>query len=124
MKKSILSALAALALIGGGAMTISVLGGETATAQPSAKAVVDQAITQGLVGETAGGYLKVVSAASPAVQNAVNEINIGRKSVYTRLASQQGVSVEVVATLTGEKQIAKAAPGTKVMNKAGQWMTK
>lgn len=96
-----------------------------AAAQSSAKATVDSAIDRGLIGETAGGYLALVSgSASQDVVNAMNEINIGRKSLYTRLAREQNVAVEVVAALTGEKQIAKAAPGSKYMNSGGQWVTK
>lgn len=96
-----------------------------AAAQSSAKSIVDTAIANGIVGETASGYLALVSdSASQSVVNAMNEINIGRKSIYTRLAREQNVAVEIVAALTGEKQIAKASLGTKYMNNQGQWVTK
>jgi uncharacterized protein YdbL (DUF1318 family) len=65
----------------------------------------------------------VNGTASSDITNAMNEINAGRKSVYTRLARDQNVQIEIVAALTGEKQLAKAAAGSKVMNKQGMWVT-
>ncbi len=123
--KSLSASMAAFAILGGAILTVSILNASPAFAQSGSKAVVDRAIAQGLVGETASGYLELVSgSASPAVVNAMREINIGRKSVYTRLARQQNVAVEVVAALTGEKQIAKAPIGSKIMRQNGQWVTK
>jgi len=123
--KSLLASIAAIAALGGGALTLSSLTAAPALAQSGSKAVVDQAIRDGLVGETAAGYLELVNGnASSAVVNAMREINIGRKSVYTRLARQQNVAVEVVAALTGEKQLAKAPRGSKIMGADGRWTTK
>ncbi len=123
--KSFLASLAAFAALSGGAVTIVSLSAAPAMAQSGSKAIVDQAIRDGLVGETAAGYLELVSGnASSAVVNAMREINIGRKSVYTKLARQQNVAVEVVAALTGEKQLAKAPSGSKIMGTDGRWTTK
>ena len=124
MKTVLASLTGAVALLGGAYAVTSMSVGDTAIAQTSsAKARVDAAIAKGIVGETASGYLALVSgSASPEIVNAMNEINIGRKSVYTRLARQQNVQIEVVAALTGEKQLASAAPGTMVMTKAGKWI--
>lgn len=124
MKTALVSLAGAAALLGGAYTLTSLSFGETVTAQTSsAKALVDAAIAKGIVGETASGYLALVSgSASPETVNAMNEINIGRKSVYTRLARQQNVQIEIVATLTGEKQLAGAAPGSMVMTKAGKWI--
>ncbi|MGB0907362.1 MAG: YdbL family protein [Maricaulaceae bacterium] len=124
MKFITLNILVALSFVMTGTFTASFITAPTAEAQSSSKTIVDQAIAQGLVGETASGYLQVVSSASPQIMNAVQDVNIGRKSVYTRLARQQNVSVEVVAALTGEKQIAKSPRGSKVLTASGQWMTK
>lgn len=124
MKTLTISVLTAAAMLAGGVATYSMLSVPTAVAQSSAKAVVDAAIAQGKIGERADGYLAEVTDVTPEERRAMNEINIGRKSVYTRLAAKQGVSVEVVAAFTGEKQIAKAAPGTMVMTSTGQWSRK
>jgi len=95
-----------------------------AIAQASeAKAVVDAAKSEGLIGETAGGYLAVISTASRDVINAMNEINIRRKSLYTKLARQQNVQIDVVAAVTAEKVRAKAKSGEKFLDKNGSWVT-
>ena len=123
-KKIIASALSAPMLIVGSAVFMTAATPMTASAQSSAKAVIDQAKSTGTVGETASGYLALINrSADSAVVNAMNEINIGRKTVYTKIARAQGVSVEVVAALTGEKQLAKAKPGSKVMTAEGRWVT-
>ncbi|MCF6274180.1 MAG: YdbL family protein [Robiginitomaculum sp.] len=88
----------------------------------SAKTIVDQAKTRGIVGEKLNGYLGIVRTdASAEIRAAVNEINIKRKSIYTRLAREQKVGIADVAGLTGEKLIAKAKPGEMVMLGDGQW---
>lgn len=100
--------------------------GERAFAQTMpAKAIVDSAKAQGLVGETISGYLAPVSAnVSAEIQAAVNEINIRRKTVYTKMAREQGVQVAEVARVVGEKLIAKAKSGEKIMGEDGVWTTK
>lgn len=123
MKKFTLSVMSALAVMGAGLTVTSFVTAPAAVAQ-SAKSVVDSAISAGRIGETIDGYLAAVSSLSDAERNAMNEINIGRKSAFTKLASKQGVSVEVVARLIGEKQLAKAAAGTKIMTESGVWITK
>ena len=124
LKTALGTLVAATAILGGTLTAASITAGETIAAQTSSpKAIVDAAIAKGIVGETASGYLALVSgAATPEILNAMNEINAGRKSVYTRLARQQNVQIEVVAALTGEKQLAKAAPGTMIMTKQGTWI--
>ena len=124
--KSVFAGIAAvLALSGAWMVGAAISQPAPAVAQTSsAKKIVDDAKSKGLIGETAAGYLAVVSGNAPTdVVNAMNEINIGRKSVYTRLARAQNVQVEVVAALTGETQIANAARGEKIMNKNGAWVT-
>ena len=123
MKKIVIGAMAALTFVAAGAATVSVFHAEPAYAA-SAKSVVDQAIAAGRIGETIGGYLAAVGSVNDAERNAMNEINIGRKSVYTSLAEQKGVSVDVIARLSGEKQLSKAAAGTMIMDESGSWKAK
>lgn len=116
----------AFAVIGATAVTVmNTVAPQTAAAQTSsAKMIVDQAIRDGKVGETASGYLALVTGgADQKVINAMNEVNIGRKSVYTKLARAQNVQVEVVAAVTGEKQIARSPRGSKVLTAQGMWIT-
>ena len=123
----LLRPLAAAAMLATAGLTFSALVASPAVAQSAnAKGVVDAAKAEGVIGETVGGYLAVVSGANPtgAQRAAMDEINIGRKAVYTDLARQQNVAVEVVAKLTGEKQVAKAPPGQKVLLENGTWSSK
>lgn len=125
-KTKILTSLSALALIGGGVVAITAIGvSQPAAAQTqSAKSVVDSAKNRGTIGETPAGYLAIVGGETAAERNAMNEINIGRKALYTRKARKENLQVEVVAAVFGEKQILKATRGQKVMAANGTWKTK
>ena len=122
----LLGAAMSIALLGG-VMTLAPRAGIAAQAQTqaqtqSAKQIVDQAKAQGLVGERLDGYVGFVkSDVSADIRAAVNEINIKRKSIYTRLAREQNVAVSDVAGLTGEKLVAKARSGQMVFLGDGQW---
>jgi len=127
LKNKILSAFTALALIAGGTVAFTTLSSTPAVAQSqSAKSVVDSAKAKGVIGETIAGYLAETGSGSisAAERAAMNEINIGRKSIYTRKARAENLQVEVVAAVFGEKQIAKAKSGEKVMDSSGSWRTK
>lgn len=127
MIKTLLSGVAGLAVLGVGVATLPVVMPSSLVSAAHAadsKSVVTAAKARGEVGERADGYLGVVGSASNDVVAAVDDINIQRKSVYTRLASQQNVSVSVVAALSGEKLLAKAKPGEKIMTSSGNWTTK
>jgi uncharacterized protein YdbL (DUF1318 family) len=127
LKNKILSAFYAVALIAGGTVAFTTLSSTPAIAQSqNAKSVVDSAKTKGVIGETIAGYLAETGSGSisPSERAAMNEINIGRKSIYTRKARAENLQVEVVAAVFGEKQIAKAKSGEKVMDSSGSWRTK
>jgi len=125
MKQLFISALAAFTLIGAGSVVLTKTGDNVAYAQ-SAKSLVDAAKARGEVGEQIDGYLGIVSGKSPsaAVRRAVQEINIGRKSVYTNRARQENVTVEAIAASIGVKQLQKARAGETVKDASGQWKTK
>ncbi len=125
MKQLFISALAAFTLIGAGSVVLTKTGDNLAYAQ-SAKSLVDAAKARGEVGEQIDGYLGIVSGKSPsaAVRRAVQEINIGRKSVYTNRARQENVTVEAIAASIGVKQLQKARAGETVRDASGQWKTK
>lgn len=124
-KKSVTALFASALMVGGSALIPATFVG-TAQAQASdAKMLVDQAKDTGLIGESISGYLVAVSDNLPqSVLDAMNEINIGRKAVFTRKAREQNVQTEVIAQLTGEKLVTNAAPGQKVLDADGNWTTK
>jgi len=91
-KKTIFTAISAVAILAGGTLAVATLGGTHATAQAqSSKSVIKAAKARGVIGETAAGYLAETGSGSvsAAERAAMNEVNIGRKSVYTRLARDQ-----------------------------------
>jgi uncharacterized protein YdbL (DUF1318 family) len=126
-KKIAFSAISALALLAGGTVAIATFGGTDATAQAqSAKSIITKAKAEGTIGETIAGYLAETGSGSvsAAQRAAMNEINIGRKSIYTKKARAENLQVEVVASVFGEKQLSKAKPGEKIMDSSGSWRTK
>jgi len=124
LKNKLLGAFAALALLTGGTFIATQTGGNIAVAQAqSAKTIVDNAISRGAIGETSGGYLDGTGKETAAERNAMNEINIARKALYTKKARDENLQVEVVAAIFGEKQLAKAAPGDMVKDANG-WRKK
>lgn len=84
---------------------------------------LDAAKSQGLVGEQPNGYLGVVKATPAAVQ-LVSDINGKRRQAYARIAQQNGITVEQVEALAGQKAIAKTAPGNYIKTPSGQWVKK
>lgn len=125
--KTIIGGLTALSLLAGGTLVMSTAGQNVAHAQTSsAKATVDSAKARGEIGEQVDGYLGVVNGASPssAVRNAMSEINIARKALYTKAANNGNVQTPIFAQLTGEKTIKKAPSGQFVKDATGVWKRK
>lgn len=84
---------------------------------------LDAAKTQGLVGEQPNGYLGVVKA-TPAAVELASDINEKRRQAYQRIAQQNGITLDQVATLAGQKAIEKSAGGQYVKTPTGQWVKK
>ena len=121
----ILSAAFGVTLFTGGMMCVHMLAPSAYAQVASAKSIVTKAKAAGTVGESITGYLAIADTkVSPSVKQAVNEINIRRKTVYTQLARSQNESVADVAGVSGEKLVSKAAPGQKVQLSGGVWQTR
>lgn len=84
---------------------------------------LDGAKQQGLVGEQPNGYLGVVKATPEAVE-LVSDINRKRRQAYQRIASENGITLEQVAHLAGQKAIARTESGGYVKTPSGQWVRK
>lgn len=120
-KLSLILAGAALAL-GAVAAPIALDRAAPAYAQSSSKMIVDSAKAAGIVGEQADGYLGVVTSnASADVRNAVNDINIQRRSHYTNLSEKSGESIEDVAKVFAIELLAKVPSGQMVRDVNGVW---
>ena len=86
--------------------------------------VIDAAIAAGEVGERIDGYLGVVGTADAATVRKVQDINNRRRAVYEQTAKDNNTTVQIVAQLAGEKQIAKLQPGQFYMDDSGRWQAK
>lgn len=90
---------------------------------------IDAAIAAGQVGERIDGYLGVVSTADAALTRKVQDINNRRRAVYEQSAkdastSSQPITVQMIAQVAGEKQIAKLPAGAYYMDASGSWQKK
>lgn len=81
---------------------------------------IDQAKTQGLVGEKPDGYLGVV-VKNAAAEELVDRINVERKLIYMQLAKKNNLALEQVQGLAAEKAYSKTLPGNYLL-KSGAWV--
>ena len=92
--------------------------GTAALAQTPA---VDQARAQGVVGERFDGYMGVAGPVSGALRSQVGAINIKRRTLYSRLAAEKGVSPSDVGLTAGCQLLAQVAVGQSYLLSDGQW---
>jgi uncharacterized protein YdbL (DUF1318 family) len=88
---------------------------------------IDTAMSAGLVGEQADGYLGFVrtpSAAQTDLQRRVNEVNIRRRGVYIQVARDSGETLDRVALLQALRQIVKAPAGEYFQDITNTWCAK
>lgn len=85
---------------------------------------LDEARTQGLVGETLNGYIEPVSQATPEVQALTSEINSKRKQEYQEISARNGQPLDVVEKLAAGKIIAKLGSGQYYKDQSGNWVKK
>ena len=98
-----------------------------AAAAPSARAEEDLSAAKaaGLVGERPDGYLGAVSSnPSPETKQLIANINTKRKLEYSRIAKENGTTVDAVAALAGAKLIERTPPGQYVLGVDVQWKKK
>lgn len=108
--------IAAIALAGATA-------GGVATMAQAQNAAVQQAVSQGVVGETMSGYLGFAQSPSAELRAQVDAINLARRSAYTRLAEERGVTRQQVATETACSVISGLAAGRAYQLQDGVWRT-
>lgn len=91
-------------------------------AQPVWALDLQSAKVQGLVGETATGYLAPVQS-SHEVQQLVEAINGKRKIYYQKISQRNKTSLAAVEHLAGKKAIQKTARG-QFIQVNGAWKKK
>ncbi|MDF1750973.1 MAG: YdbL family protein [Alphaproteobacteria bacterium] len=84
---------------------------------------LQQAQSQGLVGERVDGYIGIVKNA-PGVAALVDDINLKRRQLYRDIARKNGIPLDAVERLAAEKAIARAASGEFIQDASGQWVQK
>ncbi len=84
---------------------------------------IKHAKEQGLVGETANGYIAQVKPGNAEAAALVKEINAQRKSVYEKIAKDNNISLTAVELRAGEKAFAKTPAGQYIFQD-GQWLKK
>lgn len=114
-------------LLGIGAAVLAALAAPAAVAQSaSAKALVDAAKAQGVVGEQSDGFLGFVrTPADPALIAAVEEINAGRAELYREAAARTGASPAAAgASAFVQVVLPKLRPGEYYKPNGGGWVRK
>ena len=88
------------------------------------KALIDQAKSQGVVGEQADGYVGFRTASSdPALRAAVDATNAGRRQAYARSASEAGTTADVAGARMFEGQLLpRISSGQWYRNAQGRWV--
>ncbi|WP_122029063.1 YdbL family protein [Salmonella enterica] len=84
---------------------------------------LDEARTQGRVGETLNGYL-VALKNDAETQKLVLDINHARRASYQQLADSNHLPVDEGAKMAGQKLVKRARPGEYVQGINGKWMRK
>ncbi|MEE2890947.1 MAG: YdbL family protein [Pseudomonadota bacterium] len=94
-------------------------------AQPAFADDLDDAKVAGLVGESATGYLALVSPPGDAATRALIEnINARRKARYREIAADNGIDLEAVEMLAGQKAIDRTPAGQFIRATSGAWRRK
>ncbi|MBT5812612.1 MAG: YdbL family protein [Rhodospirillaceae bacterium] len=85
---------------------------------------LDAAMRSGAVGETARGYVAVVSGANAAVTKLVNDINAKRRDKYRTLAKKHNTPLSQIETVVGKRLTERAPAGVYVQDSSGAWRRK
>lgn len=101
-----------------------ILAAALALAAPGAAAQAAQvgaAVAAGAVGERYDGYMGVNGTVSIAVRNQIANINIQRRTLYSRLAGSRGVTPQDVGITAGCQLLARVQVGQAYMFADGVW---
>lgn len=86
---------------------------------------LQQAKSEGLVGELTTGYLGSPAAQPSAeIKALIADINSKRKAKYGQLAKSQGLPLEAIEKLAGEKAFEKTASGHFINVPGAGWQKK
>ena len=126
MNRSKFIAAAMVVMGAAGVLTLGAFAGVAAAQTAQAKALVDAAKAQGIVGEKADGFLGFVRPSSDTtLEGAVAEINAGRAELYRQAAARNGVSPAAAGAAAFEEVVsARLRPGEYYQSADGAWRQK
>jgi hypothetical protein len=86
---------------------------------------LQEAKSEGLVGELRNGYVGLVVESAPAeIVAMVGDVNNQRRELYQQIARQNAISVDQVAALAFEKAIEATPAGQYLQDVSGSWTKK
>lgn len=90
---------------------------------------LQQAKSQGYVGEKGDGFIATIPANVPTaqsseVQTLVTSINQARLQEYKSIASNNGTSLDHVESVAGQTLLNMAKPGDYIQDASGNWVKK
>jgi uncharacterized protein YdbL (DUF1318 family) len=91
--------------------------------QPLFALSLEEAKSQGLIGEKVNGYLGLVVPGNAEAQALVKDVNQKRRQAYEEIARRNGTNITAVETLAGEKAVQNTKPGNFVEGPGG-WVKK
>ena len=104
-------------------LALATIGGITGVASAQ-NAQVSQALSSGVVGETASGYLGFAQTPSADLRSQVDAINIQRRSAYSQIAERRGVTRDQVAGEAACTQFGRLSQGQAYQLSDGVWRNK
>ena len=85
---------------------------------------IDGALSSGIVGEQADGYLGFAKPPSAEIKARVDAINIKRREAYTKVAQTKNVPIEAFAVSIGCNTLSGLRSGRAYSIAKGVWATK
>lgn len=85
---------------------------------------LDEARSQGLLGENAKGYVELTPRGNSDAQALMAEINNQRKAKYTEIAAKQKTDLAAIEKIAGEKITEKLNAGEFYKDANGKWHKK
>lgn len=85
---------------------------------------LDEAKSQGLIGEQSNGYLGLINNSNASAKSLIDDINRKRRAAYTAKAKKAGVELKIIEIRIGERLQQRAKKGEYVQRSNGQWQRK
>lgn len=92
-------------------------------AMPALALDLQQARTQGLVGEKTDGYVTAIKP-SAEVNSLVSSVNAKRRTEYTKISKQNGQTADVVGKLAAPQILENLPSGSQYQDASGAWKTR